>query len=202
MSLNYKHLHYFWVVAREGSMTRAADRLNVAIQTISGQISLLEKALGRALFKSQGRGLALTEAGEVALGYAEQIFQLGDHLVDAVAQSGEQQSLRLRAGISDGIPKLFAYQRLSAVLEMPQAVQLVCHEGEFDSLLGDLALHRLDVVLTDRPAPSGGNLKLFSTLLGDLATAWYAVPALHATHASGFPGSLAGAPALLPTRHH
>lgn len=201
-NLNYKHLHYFWVVAQEGSMTRAAERLNVAIQTISGQLSLLERQLGKALFTPQGRGLALTEAGRVALGYADQIFQLGDALVEAVGRSGQETALRLRAGISDGIPKLLAYRLLSSATQLPGEVRLICDEGEFEDLLADLALHRLDVVLTDRPAPFGGNLKVFSSPLGRFDTGLFGTAELVDRYAPGFPHSLDGAPLLLPTRHH
>lgn len=200
--LNYKHLHYFWVVAQEGSITRAAERLDVAVQTISGQLSLLERQIGKALFNAQGRGLVLSEAGRIALGYADQIFQLGDALIDAVQHSDSESTLRLRAGISDGIPKLLAYRLLSTVTSMPADVRLICDEGEFETLLADLALHRLDVVLTDRPAPVGGNLKVFSTRLGEFATGLFATKALVDLHRGEFPASLNGAPMLLPTRHH
>ncbi len=200
--LNYKHLHYFWVVAQEGSITRAAERLGVAVQTISGQLSLLERQLGKALFNSQGRGLVLSEAGRTALGFADQIFQLGDALVDAIQSSDNESTLRLRAGISDGIPKLLAYRLLSSVTSMPVDVRLICDEGEFETLLADLALHRLDVVLTDRAAPVGGNLKVFSTRLGDFENGLFAIPALVERYRPGFPQSLDGAPMLLPTRHN
>ena len=200
--INYKHLHYFWVVAQEGSITRAAERLDVAVQTISGQLSLLEKQLGKTLFNSQGRGLALSDAGRTALGYADQIFQLGEALVEALAQSDSPSTLRLRAGISDGIPKLLAYRLLSSVTHMPADIRLVCDEGEFETLLADLALHRLDVVLTDRAATVGSNLKVFSTRLGDFATGLFATQELHVRYATGFPASLNGAPMLLPTRHN
>ncbi len=200
--LNYKHLHYFWVVAQEGSITRAAERLGVAVQTISGQLSLLERHLGKALFNSQGRGLVISEAGRTALGYADQIFQLGEALVDAVQRSDSESTLRLRAGISDGIPKLLAYGLLSKVTSMPGDVRLICDEGEFETLLADLALHRLDVVLTDRPAPFGGNLKVFSTRLGNFETGLFASPQWHQRYAAGFPQSLEAAPLLLPTRHN
>ena len=141
------------------------------MQTISGQPSSLERQLGKALFNSQGRGLVLSEAGRVALGYADQIFQLGEALVDAVQSSDSESTLRLRAGISDGIPKLLAYRLLSKVTDMPADVRLICDEGEFEALLADLALHRLDVVLTDRAARSGGKPEKFSTRLGDLPPA-------------------------------
>lgn len=200
--INYKHLHYFWVVAQEGSITRAAERLGVAVQTISGQLSLLERQLGKALFNSQGRGLVLSEAGRVAQGYADQIFQLGEALAEAVESSGSESTLRLRAGISDGIPKLLAYRLLSKVTSMPGDIRLICDEGEFETLLADLALHRLDVVLTDRAAPASGNLKLFSTPLGEFATGLFASPELVGEYGKGFPQNLDGAPLLLPTRHN
>jgi LysR family transcriptional regulator, transcriptional activator of nhaA len=201
-NLNYKHLHYFWVVAHEGSMTRAAERLGVAVQTISGQLSLLERNLGKALFVSQGRGLALSEAGRVALGYADQIFQLGEALEEAVGSADSGNTLRLRTGISDGIPKLLAYRLLASVLAMPEDVRLICNEGSFEPLLAELALHHLDLVLTDRPAPVGGNLKVFSTRLGDFAAGLFGSAALVERYAPGFPGSLNGAPLFLPTRQN
>lgn len=200
--INFKHLYYFWVVAQEGSITRAADRLGVAIQTISGQLSLLERQLGKALFNSQGRGIVLSDAGRTALGYADQIFQLGDALVDAIQSSENDATLRLRAGISDGIPKLLAYRLLSSVTNMSADVRLICDEGEFETLLADLALHRLDVVLTDRSAPVGGNLKVFSTPLGEFQNGLFGVEKLCAQYSSDFPQSLDGAPMLLPTRHN
>jgi LysR family transcriptional activator of nhaA len=201
-NLNYKHLHYFWVVAQEGSITRAADRLDVAVQTISGQLALLERQLGKTLFNPQGRGLVISETGRLVLGYADQIFQLGDALVDAVKNTDTESTLRLRAGISDGIPKLLAYRLLSLVTSMPVDVRLICDEGEFEDLLGDLALHRLDVVLTDRAAPAGGNLKVFSTHLGDFDNGLFATSEMVDRYKPDFPLSLNGAPLLLPTRHN
>ncbi|MDP3440798.1 MAG: LysR substrate-binding domain-containing protein, partial [Azonexus sp.] len=151
---------------------------------------------------SQGRGLVLSEAGRTALGFADQIFQLGDALVEAVQTSDSESTLRLRTGISDGIPKLLAYRLLSSVTSMPLEVRLICDEGEFETLLADLALHRLDVVLTDRAAPVGGNLKVFSKRLGDFENGLFATPALLERYQTGFPQSLNGAPMLLPTRHN
>ena len=201
-SLNYKHLHYFWVVAHEGSMTRAAERLGVAVQTISGQLSLLERSLGKALFVSQGRGLALSDAGRAALGYADQIFQLGEALQEAVRTQDSGNALRLRTGISDGIPKLLAYRLLASVLAMPEDVRLICTEGGFEPLLGELALHHLDLVLTDRPAPVGGNLKVFSTHLGEFSAGLFGSAALVERYMEGYPESLNAAPLFLPTRQN
>ncbi len=201
-SLNYKHLHYFWVVAREGSMTKAAERLDVAVQTISGQLSILEKQLGRALFTPQGRGLALTDAGKLALGYADQIFQLGDNLLEAMKNGDQSHRQRLRVGITDGLPKLLAYELIKTALTPFPDAHLLCDEDEFEDLLADLALHRLDVVLTDRPAPDNSNLKLFSTRLGEFATGWFAPPETAERYQTNFPQSLKEAPLLLPSRHN
>ena len=148
--LNHRHLHYFWVVAKEGGISRAAQRLGVAVQTISSQLKELEQALGTALFTQEGRRLVLTEAGRTTLHYADQIFLLGEQLQEALQARAEAGGLRLAVGISDALPKLIAYRLLQPAMSLPQRVRLVCHEGEFDELLADLALHKLDVVLTDR----------------------------------------------------
>ena len=171
--LNYKHLYYFWVTAKEGGMSHAAARLGMAVQTISAQVRQLERELGHSLFKPAGRGLALTEAGQTALQLAEQIFQLGEQLPAAVRDSASQTSVRLMVGISDGLPKLAVRDLLSPVLDEPK-LRLLCHEDEFDDLLADLALHRLDVVLSDRPAPANPNLRLYSHALGSSHLGWYA----------------------------
>lgn len=200
-ALNYRHLHYFWVVAKEGSLTRAAARLGVTVQTISGQLSQLERDLGKALLAPQGRGLALTEAGRLALGYADQIFHLGEQLQEALEDQGEQGVLRLTVGIVDAVPKLAASRLLEGVLALPQGVRLVCFEGGFDELMADLALHKLDVVLSDRPQASTANLRVFTHPLGEYEMSLFGTPALAARYRSDFPASLKGAPLLLPTRN-
>lgn len=199
-ALNYHHLRYFWVVAREGSVTRAARRLGVAVQTISVQIARLEQSLGKALLAPQGRRLVPTEAGRLALAYADQIFQLAERMDAALRNADATNSLRLAVGISDALPKLIAYRLMEAVFHLPQQVRLVCREGEFDTLLAELALHRLDVVLTDRPAPHGGNLKVFSHALGEFEITLFAAPELARRYRKGFPANLDSAPLLLPTR--
>jgi LysR family transcriptional activator of nhaA len=199
-SFSYRHLYYFWVVAKEGGMVRAADRLGMAVQTVSTQVRELERALGHVLLKPAGRGLALTEAGMAAMRQADQIFQLGEQLPAIVRDAGSSPAVRLAVGISDGIPKLVVRRLLQPVLQAPD-LRLLCHEDEFDDLLGDLALHRLDVVLADRPAPPNPNLKLYSHPLGSSTVAWYAPPGLYAEAHKGFPQSLARIPVLLPTSH-
>jgi LysR family transcriptional activator of nhaA len=202
VSLNYRHLYYFWVVAKEGSVTRAAERLDVAVQTISAQLALLEQSIGKALLAPQGRRLVLTEAGRTALAYADQIFLLGEQLQDVLTESDIGQTMRLTVGLSDSLPKLTASRLLEAALRLPQKVKLVCHEDDFESLLGELSVHKLDVVLTDRPVPSGTTLRVFSHLLGESETMLYGVPELAERYRDNFPASLKGAPLLLPTRNH
>jgi len=200
--LNLRHLHYFWLVAKEGSVTRAAERQGVAVQTVSAQLSLLEQTVGHALLAPQGRRLVLTDAGRVAHGYAEQIFALTEQMQDALAAVGTEQTMRLTVGISDSLPKLIASRLLEAALQLPQTVKLICFEDRFESLLGALSVHKLDVVLTDRPVPPGTNLKVFSHLLGESELTLFGVPALAEKFRPGFPASLRNAPLLLPTRNN
>jgi LysR family transcriptional regulator, transcriptional activator of nhaA len=150
---NYKHLYYFWVVAKEGGISRAADKLDMAVQTVSAQVRALEQSLGYALLKPAGRGLVLTEAGLAAMQQADQIFQLGENLPALVRDAVSAPTVRLAVGISDGLPKLVVRRLLQPVISEPN-LRLLCHEGEFDELLGDLALHRLDLVFSDRAAPT------------------------------------------------
>jgi len=201
-SINYRHLYYFWVVAKEGSVTRAAERLDVAVQTISAQLGLLEQAIGKALLAPQGRRLVLTEAGRVALSYADQIFLLGEQLQEVLSENDIGQTMRLTVGLSDSLPKLTASRLLEAALKLPQKVKLVCHEDDFESLLGALSVHKLDVVLTDRAVPSGTTLRVFSHLLGESETMLYGLPDLAQRYGKDFPANLNGAPLLLPTRNH
>lgn len=198
-SLNYRHLYYFWVVAKEGGMARAAARLGMAVQTISAQVRALEQSLGHALFKPAGRGMALTEAGVVAMAHADQIFQLGEQLPAAVHEAATGQGLRLAVGISDAVPKLVVRHLLQPALENPR-VRLLAHEDEFDRLLADLALHRLDAVLSDRAAPPNPNLRLYSHALGEAPLAWFA-PAAMLKGKPRFPDCLGELPVLLPTGH-
>ena len=199
--LNFRHLYYFWVVVQEGSITRAAERLGVAVQTISSQLGLLDRALGTSLLAPQGRRLLPTAAGQRALVYADQIFLLGAQLQQALAH-GENDALPFRIGISNSLPKLLAYRLLEPMLQLAQPIRLVCHEGQFEPLLADLALHKLDVVLADRPASASTSLRVFSHALGEHELLLFGMPALAARYRSGFPASLHGAPLLLPTRNN
>lgn len=197
--LNFRHLLYFWAVAKEGSITRAADRLGLSVQTISTQLGQLERQLGQALLAPQGRSLKLTEAGRTALRYAEQIFQTGDRLRQALAESIPSRP-RLAVGITDAVPKLVAFRLLEPVLRPPLSVRLECIEGDFDNLLAELALNRLDVVIADRSAPQQANLRWHSQQLAHADVGIFGTADLHRIHANGFPLSLDGAPMLLPAR--
>lgn len=196
--LNYHHLLYFWTVAREGSIVRACDKLLVAQPTISGQIKMLEDALGEKLFMKSGRGLALTEVGRVVYRYADEIFGLGRELQDVLKGRPRGRPLRLVAGISDLLPKFIAYRILQPALAMPEPVQLVCHEDASERLLVDLIEHKLDVVLSDAPLSPGVRVKAYSHLLGSCPAALFAAPALARAHRKNFPACLDGAPFLLP----
>lgn len=197
---NYKHLYYFWVVAKEGGISRAAHKLDMAVQTVSAQVRELERSLGYALLKPAGRGLVLTDAGLAAMRQADEIFQLGENLHARVRDAASLSTVRLVVGISDTLPKLVVHRLLQPVVSEPN-LRLLCHEGEFDDLLGDLALHRLDMVLSDRPAPISANIKLYSHAMGSSAIAWYGHALLAKTGKNNFPASLADVPMLLPTAH-
>lgn len=197
---SYRHLYYFWVVAKEGGMSRAASRLGMAVQTVSTQVRELERSLGHALLKPAGRGLVLTEAGRAAMQQAEQIFQLGGQLPEVVRDAVSSPGVRLAVGISDGLPKLVVRRLMRSILHEPN-LRLLCHEDEFQDLLGNLAVHRLDLVLSDRPVPPNPNLKVYSHQLAASALSWYAAPSLLAAARKDFPRSLASVPVLLPTSH-
>ncbi|MFN5724141.1 MAG: LysR family transcriptional regulator [Betaproteobacteria bacterium] len=198
-SLNYRHLHYFWVVAKEGGITRAAERLGMAVQTVSAQVRELERSLGHQLLKPQGRGVALTDAGRVAFERAEEIFQIGQAITREVRQAASSETVRLTVGMSDGLSKLAAHALLDPVLATP-GLKLVCHEGEFDELMAELALHQLDIVLAGEPAPHNPNLKVSSRLLVSSPVAWCGPSSLVTkANMADFPACLNHLPVLLPT---
>ncbi len=177
LQFNYRHLYYFWVVGHEGGMSRAAERLGMAVQTVSAQVHELEHALGCSLLKPAGRGLALTEAGQEAMRQADQIFQIGEALAGRVREAATAPVVRLAIGIADGIPKPVVQRLLEPIMEEPH-LRLLCHDGEFEGLLAELALHRVDMVISDRPPPPNPSLRLYSWALGSSPIAWWATPAL------------------------
>jgi LysR family transcriptional activator of nhaA len=196
--LNYHHLRYFWTVAHEGGLRLAAEKLHVSPPSISAQIRELEEILGERLFRRSGRGNVLTDAGQVALRYADEIFNLGSELVNAVKQRPTASSLRLHVGIADSFPKLVTQQVLQPVFSLPQSVHVICREGKVEDLLAQLVAHRLDVVLSDEPAPASVKVRVFNHPLGECGVTFCAASPLAATLRRGFPRSLHGAPALLP----
>lgn len=178
--LNYHHLLYFWTVAKEGSIAKACQKLRLAQPTISGQLRLLEETLGEKLFTRAGRGLAVTEVGQVVYRYADEIFGLGRELQDVLKGRPRGRPLRLLVGISDLVPKLIAYRVLQPVLSMSEPVQLICHEDTPERLLADLAEHQLDVVLSDATLTSMVRVKAFNHLLGSCGVTLFAAPAVAA----------------------
>lgn len=197
--MNLKHLRYFWAVAHAGSVASAANQLHLTPQTVSAQIKLLEDDLETALFKPAGRGLELTEAGRVALSYADEIFALGLEMVSSLRANAipEQTMATFRVGISGAMPKSLTHRLLASLKRVEKPLRLVCHEGTIDWLLGELALHRLEMVLADRPMPAGLAVRGHSRKLGESAVAFFAAPEL-ARRGAAFPACLNGAPLLLP----
>lgn len=196
--LNYHHLLYFWTVAREGSIVKACEKLRLAQPTISGQLRVLEDTLGEKLFARAGRGLKLTEVGQVVYRYADEIFGLGRELQDVLKGRPRGRPVRLLAGVADSVPKLIAYRLLQPALAGPDPVRLVCHEDSPERLLAELAEHRLDVVLSDVPLTAQVRVKAFNHHLGSCGVTVFGAPALARIHRRDFPASLHGAPFLLP----
>ncbi|MFO0685795.1 MAG: transcriptional activator NhaR [Sandaracinus sp.] len=194
--LNYHHLHYFWLVAREGGLGPAAALLRLSRPTLSAQIRALEGALGERLFARKGRRLVLTEVGRVAYRYADQIFALGREMVESV-EGRATISRRLDVGITDVLAKLVVARILAPVLALEPPTHLVCHEGTHERLVSRLAAHELDVVIADAPLPPGSAVRAFNHLLGECGITFFASPG-HAARKKGFPHSLHGAPILVP----
>jgi LysR family transcriptional activator of nhaA len=196
--LNYSHLLYFWTVAREGSIARASEVLHLTPQTISGQLKLLEESVGEPLFHRVGRGLVLSDTGRIVNQYADEIFALGAELTQRVKRKELGVPVALNVGIVNSIPKLIAYRILEPALSMEEPVRVVCRESDLDALLGDLAVHRLDLVLSDRPIPSGLNVRAYNHQLGTSGVSLFAHRRIARQYDRRFPDSLDGAPVLLP----
>lgn len=197
--LNYHHLLYFWTVVREDGVAHAAKALRLSQPTISGQVRALEEALELKLFDRAGRKLALTDDGHLVFRYADEIFHLGRELLDTIKGRPTGRPLKLRVGVSDGLPKLVAHRLLVPALRMEQPVHVICHGDKTERLLAQLAVRGLDLVLSD--APVGGNVKVkaFNHVLGECGMSFFAVPELARKYRRSFPQSLDGAPLLLPT---
>lgn len=197
--LNYHHLLYFWVIAREGSIKRACEELNLSQPALSAQLRALEETLGEKLFDRVGRTLVLTEMGHVAYRYAREIFSLGQEFTNLLKGRPTHRPLKLVVGIAEVVPKMVAYKLLESVYALREPVQIVCWEGRLDRLLGELALHALDLVLADTPIPSTVKIQGHSHLLGESGVALFATKKIAVKYRKGFPSSLMDAPFLLPT---
>lgn len=196
--VNYHHLLYFWVVAREGGLVPAGKVLRLSHPTLSAQIHSLEDRLGEKLFAKSGRKLELTEMGRVVFRYADEIFTLGREMLDTVKGRATGRALRLDVGVVDVVPKLVVRRLLHPALGLSEKVHLVCYEDSFDKLLSDLALHSLDIVISDSPVPPGSSVRAFNHLLGESSVSFFGTKELVKKYKRGFPGSLNGAPVLLP----
>ena len=199
--LNYHHLRYFWTVANLGSLRQASEKLRVSQPAISAQLQSLQQALGEKLFQRRGRNLVLTEMGQLVHGYADAIFSLGQEMLSSVKGVPVTRPMRLNVGITDSVPKLVAREILRPALYHNPPVQVVCHEDSLGDLIARLTNVRLDIVLSDEPAASRVKLRTYNHLLGTCGVTFCAAPALARKLRRGFPKSLNGAPALLPTHN-
>jgi LysR family transcriptional activator of nhaA len=197
--LNYHHLLYFWTVAREGGVARAAETLHVSQPTVSAQVRALETSLGERLFQRQGRRLVLTEVGRTVAQFAEEIFTLGQELLDTVHDRPTGRPLRLNVGVTDVVPKLLGYRVIAPALEMAMPVRVVCREGKPEPLFADVAIHALDLVISDAPVPPGIKVSVYNHLVCECGVSFFAAPALSRRLKGRFPASLDGAPLLLPS---
>lgn len=199
--LNFHHLRYFWTVAKKGGVRKAADELGVSQPSISAQLRLLEEALGEKLFQRSGRNLVLTEAGQLALTYADEIFSAGRELVNAVKQRPGSRALRLNVGMTDSLSKLIAFEILKPAFHFSHPTHVICRQAEIAPLVNQLQAHRLDLVLADEPASSSLKAKAFNHRLGRSGVTFCAVPTIAAKLRRNFPQSLHGAPAVLPSEN-
>jgi LysR family transcriptional regulator, transcriptional activator of nhaA len=197
--LNYQHLLYFWAVVRAGTLSKACEELHLSAPTVSTQLRTLEQRIGHKLFVKSGRTLVPTKAGRIVFSYAEEIFAIGNDLLNALAHKPTERPLRFVVGIDDVLPKEIAQHLLQAALDSGQPTQLVCREGTLDRLLAALRLHEIDIVLSDSPVTPSVNDQAYNHLLGACGESWVATPELAKKLRKGFPKSLHGAPMLLPT---
>jgi LysR family transcriptional activator of nhaA len=199
--LNYHHLFYFWLTVKTGTVSAAAESLHLARPTVAAQIKELEKSVGRKLFQKQGRGLVLTEFGQQVHQYAEEIFAIGHELREFIKTGHQGNRKRFVVGLPDVVPKHVAFELLKPALHMKDRPRTICYEGKLTQLLADLALHKLDLVISDSPAPTTLEFKVYTHKLGECGMSMLATPALAKKYKRGFPGSLTDAPCLLPTDH-
>ncbi|MDP2811648.1 MAG: transcriptional activator NhaR [Rhodocyclaceae bacterium] len=197
-ALNFKHLRYFWMVAKTGSIARAAEQLHLTPQSISGQLSEFETTLGVDLFRRAGRNLEPTDAGRSILSYAEEIFTIGDELLDVLRDQKAKKTLPFRVGIADSVSKSVAYRLVEPALRLDEPVRLICREGRLAPLLAELSIHRLDMIIADRPMPTNLSVRGYSHLLGESGLTVFGARRLAKELSGGFPATLDKAPFLLP----
>lgn len=197
--LNYNHLYYFWMVAKEGSIARASELLYLTPQTISGQIRFLEEAVNAKLFTRVGRRLVLTEVGRMVYQYADQMYRLGSELIDVLKGRTPEGPLLFTVGIADVVPKLISYRILEPALQLGEAIRIICREGKLTDLMADLAVHKVDMVLADSPVTPTFNIRAFNHLLGDSGLSFFASKNTPAIDGKPFPRCLDRTPMLLPT---
>ena len=197
--MNFKHLHYFWRVAKAGGVARASEQLHLTPQTISGQIGLLEDDLGTLLFAKKGRNLELTDAGRLALGYAQDIFALGSELEESLRNyPAGGRPVEFRVGVAEAVSKTIAYRLIEPATRLPTTMRLVCRESKLDSLLAELAAHRLDLVISDAPIPPSVSVRAYNHRLGESGVSFFASAGLFKHCKGKFPACLDGAPMLVP----
>ncbi len=197
--INFKHLHYFWVTAKQGGIIKASESLHITPQTISGQISLLEEQMNVDLFTKVGRNLELTETGRMVLSYADEIFSLGGELEQSVKTASTDRTQILRVGIADAVPKSIAYRLLEPAMSLQDPVRFICKENSLASLLGELALHKLDVIIADGPIPQHFGVRGYNHQIGECGVSFMASAKLAKTLEGEFPDCLTGAPLLIPS---
>ncbi|MBK7586238.1 MAG: transcriptional activator NhaR [Myxococcales bacterium] len=196
--LNYHHLHYFWLAAKEGGISRAAKKLHLAQPTLSSQIRALGESLGGELFERRGRGLVLTELGTTVYRHADEIFSIGRDLLDAAKGRSSGRVQRLVVGIADVLPKLAVYRMLAPALRLTPPVRIVCREDAAERLVAALGNHEVDLVLSDSALSPSRGTRAFNHLLGESGTSFFAAPKLASKLRRGFPRSLDGAPFIMP----
>jgi LysR family transcriptional activator of nhaA len=192
-------LHYFYAVASRGSIAAAAAALHVTPQTISGQMRTFEKQIGARLFRRSGRRLVLTEIGRATYSYAQPMFELGGELTDMLRDGVIRRAVQFNVGIAMVVPKLIAYRILAPALALDSPIQIICHEAPIENLLADIALHKLDLLLTDAPMRPSHNVRAYNHLLGECGLTFFATRKHAARYRRRFPGSLQGAPFLYPS---
>ena len=199
--LNFHHLQYFHAVAKEGSVTRAAELMNVTPQTVSGQIATFEDYIGAPLFKREGKRLEPNSLGQITLRYADDIFNLGNELSRTLATQDVGQVAHFSVGIVDAIPKVMVLDMLDGCFDLNKRFVLECREGDLPSLLADLSINKLDLIISDQPLPVGMSVRAVNHYLGQSGVTFFSAKDQSEQYLADFPNSLHKAPFLMPSRN-